>query len=117
MYIDDVYVNESILSAEYVRAKLAPYGLMYKHPECMRDGARVLGLEVLEECNTLWWTRGRAIPNIPDVMTRRNVQWKVKSLHIKKMILYVCTTGSLIPSWANLGHVSKQQARCWCEEG
>lgn len=33
----------------YIKAKLAQYGLMSKGPEHLKDGARVLGLEV-------WWS-------------------------------------------------------------
>lgn len=72
-YTDDVYVNENIMSAEYVRVKLAQYGLWCKCSERLKDGTRVFGLEVLLGRNTLWWTRWNAIPNVRNVMTRRNV--------------------------------------------
>lgn len=52
-YIDDVYVNESIMSAEHVRAKLAKYRLMCKDPECLKYWACILRLEVWQEYNTL----------------------------------------------------------------
>lgn len=52
-YIDDVYVNESIMFAEHVRAKSAEYRLMCKVPEHLKNGACLLGMEVCRECNTL----------------------------------------------------------------
>lgn len=45
-YTDNVYVSESILSAEHVRVKLVVYGVMYKDPKCLKDGAHILELEI-----------------------------------------------------------------------
>ena len=39
----------------------------------LRDGARVLGLQVWEKDGTLRWKRGSQIPEIPDGLTRRRV--------------------------------------------
>ena len=39
----------------------------------MKDGARVLGLNVWGERNTLYWKRGNEIPTMPCAVTRRNV--------------------------------------------
>lgn len=52
-YIDDVYVNENIMFAEHVRAKLAEYRLMCKVPEHLKNGTCMLGTEVCRECNSL----------------------------------------------------------------
>ena len=42
-YLDDIYVNEDIVSSLHVKAKLAQFGLICKDPERLEDGARVLG--------------------------------------------------------------------------
>ena len=48
-YLDDIYVNEDVVLSSHVRSKLAEFGLICKDPECLEDGARVLGLNVQQE--------------------------------------------------------------------
>ena len=78
-YVDDILVNESILSADAVRAHLLKYGLKCKPPERLADGARVLGLKVwgeqgeAEEVDHLLWSRGNELPDVPKPLTRRSV--------------------------------------------
>ena len=72
-YIDDVYVDESIEPAARVKEHLCIFGLLSKEPERLQDGARVLGLQVWGEDNSLYWRRGNKIPDMPRVVTRRNV--------------------------------------------
>ena len=45
-YIDDIYVNEEVISADEVKAKSESFGLTCKASECLKDGAKVLGLKV-----------------------------------------------------------------------
>ena len=45
-YVDDIYVNEDIMSADAVRTRLQSFGLISKNPKRLKDGALVLGLEV-----------------------------------------------------------------------
>ena len=49
-YIDDVFINEDIVSVTRVRQKLANFGLASKEPERLQNGAQVLGLIVQGEC-------------------------------------------------------------------
>ena len=72
-YLDDIYVNEGIVPASRVQAKLAQFGLICKDPERLEDGARVLGLDVRGEHGILKWRRGSAVPDVPSVVTRRTV--------------------------------------------
>ena len=72
-YIDDVYVDESIVPAARVKEHLCSFGLLSKEPERLQDGARVLGLQVWGEDNSLYWRRGNKIPDMPCVVTRQNV--------------------------------------------
>ena len=72
-YLDDIYVNEDVVSSSHVRSKLAEFGLICKDPERLEDGACVLGLNVRQEQGTLKWGRGTAVPEVPDVFTRRAV--------------------------------------------
>ena len=72
-YIDDVYVDESIVLAARVKEHLSSFGLLSKELERLQDGARVLGLQVWGEDNSLYWRRGNKITYMPSVVTRRNV--------------------------------------------
>ena len=46
-YLDDIFVNEDVVSVQCVENHLLRYGLECKPAERVADGARVLGLEVL----------------------------------------------------------------------
>ena len=72
-YIDDVFVNDGVTSADRVKRHLLRFGLESKDPERLEDGTRVLGLEVWGERDALYWKRGNVIPDAPKMMTRRNV--------------------------------------------
>ena len=72
-YIDDVYVDENIVPAACVKEHLCSFSLLSKEPEKLQDGARVLGLQVWGEDNSLYWRRGNKIPDMPCVVMRRNV--------------------------------------------
>ena len=65
-YIDDV----SIVPAVRVKEHLCSFSLLNKEPERLQDGARVLGLQVWGEDNSLYWRRGNKIPDMPCVITR-----------------------------------------------
>lgn len=45
-YIDDIFVNENLMSAQSVRMHFESFGLTCKEPERLCDGAKVLGLHV-----------------------------------------------------------------------
>ena len=68
-YIDDIYVNEEVISVDKVKVKLESFGLTCKDPECLKYGAKVLGLKVWGEHDTLRWKQGTAIPETPAEMT------------------------------------------------
>ena len=68
-YTDDVYVDESIVPVARVKEHLCSFGLLSKEPERLQDGARVLGLQVWGEDNSLYWRRGIKIPDMPRVVT------------------------------------------------
>ena len=72
-YIDDVYVNEDIISAEVVQSHLDRFGLSSKPPERLRDGARVLGVRVEQEGHDLVWKRDNTFGEVPSKLTRRTV--------------------------------------------
>ena len=73
-YIDDILVNESIVSVGTVVKHLQNYGPQTKAPERI-DGARILGLQVdRNEVNgSLRWSRGNIIPKVGDRITRREL--------------------------------------------
>ena len=68
-YIDDMYVDETIVPAARVEEHLCSFGLLSKEPERLQDGARVLGLQVCGEDNSLYWRRGNKISDMPRVVT------------------------------------------------
>lgn len=74
-YIDDIIVNEEIVSAEEVVKHLACYGLETKAPEGL-DGGRVLGLALTRDRNDrLSFGRGNTLPDLVGVesLTRREL--------------------------------------------
>ena len=72
-YIEDVFVNEDIVSATRVKQHLANFGLKSKEPERLQNGAQVLGLTVREKDKMLIWERGNEVPSVPQVLTRLSV--------------------------------------------
>ena len=72
-YIDDVYVNEDVVSADAVREHLERFGLSSKAPERLIDGARVLGIRVEESGGELRWRRDNEFGEVPEKLTRRSV--------------------------------------------
>ena len=72
-YIDDIYVNEDVISAEAVRAHLMRFGLMCKPPEKLASGARVLGMHVEKSDGKLRWRRDNDFGTVPEKLTRRSV--------------------------------------------
>lgn len=63
-YIDDILVDESVVSAEEVVAHLKRFGLEAKPPVKLH-GERVLGLEIREEAEQISFRRGNDMPVIP----------------------------------------------------
>ena len=73
-YVDDLCINEDIVTAERVMEHFSQYGLQCKPPERVRDGERLLGLQVRASGGDgLQWTRDNKVGSPPDVMTRRTV--------------------------------------------
>lgn len=72
-YVDDLLVNEDVMSAEQVIAHFARYGLECKLPERAASGARLLGLRVRAEDGELRWARDNPVGPPPAHVTRRSV--------------------------------------------
>ena len=53
-YIDDIYVDENIVPVARVKERLYSFGLLSKEPERLQDDARVLGLQIWGEDNSLY---------------------------------------------------------------
>lgn len=72
-YIDDIIVNEELVSVDHVRDHLSRYGLVTKEPEPISD-ARVLGLRVKEDgMSQLVWGRDNDVGEIDAVVTKRDL--------------------------------------------
>ena len=72
-YVDDLLVNEDLVSAEQVAAHFAAFGLECKQPARAADGARLLGLRVQPVNGQLQWTRDNPVDSPPTRVTRRTV--------------------------------------------
>ena len=72
-YVDDILVNEDVVTAEQVRSHLCGFGLVTKDPERVKRGARLLGLQVWGERGMLQWRRENDVDELPVMMTRRSV--------------------------------------------
>lgn len=71
-YVDDIIVNNDLVTNEQVLSLLDKYGLKAKIPEAL-DGGRVLGLRVEKLDRRLWWTRDNKVDSPSLVMTRRQL--------------------------------------------
>ncbi|XP_043198082.1 uncharacterized protein LOC122368321 [Amphibalanus amphitrite] len=72
-YVDDVLVNEDVMSAENVSKHLRAFGLQCKEPVRPKEGARILGLRVQEEHGNLKWKRDNDVREIDGPVTKRKV--------------------------------------------
>ena len=72
-YIDDVLVDESVLSAEKVADHLRRFGLESKPAVRLKDGGRALGLRVSAERDGLRWRRDNSIGEAEVPLTKRKV--------------------------------------------
>ena len=73
-YVDDILVDEELISAERVITHLRTYGLETKQPERAAGGMRVLGMHVWQDGDVLKWTRDNAVTSeVATKMTRREV--------------------------------------------
>ncbi|XP_043196249.1 uncharacterized protein LOC122367307 [Amphibalanus amphitrite] len=71
-YVDDLLVNEDVISAEQVAEHFSRFGLVCKPPQRPADGARMLGLQVsCSRSGELQWRRDNPVGAPPEVMTRR----------------------------------------------
>ena len=72
-YIDDVFVDESKTSIEYVVSHLNKYGLKCKRPESLSN-ARILGLRVsTDTAGVCQWERDNLLPEISENLTKRSL--------------------------------------------
>ena len=68
-YLGNIYGNKDIVLSLHVRMKLAQFGLVCKDLEQLENGARVLGLDVHGEQQTLHWRCRTVVPKVL-VLTR-----------------------------------------------
>ncbi|KAF0307460.1 hypothetical protein FJT64_021224 [Amphibalanus amphitrite] len=69
-YVDDLLVNEDVISAEQVAEHFSRYGLVCKPPQRPADGARMLGLQL-----TITIKLVKSDENPADEMTRVPKEW------------------------------------------
>ena len=72
-YIDDIWVNESVVSVDVVREHLYKFGLVTKEPVALTE-ARVLGLKVTrDEFGNHQWARDTSIPEVGNNVSKREL--------------------------------------------
>ena len=54
-YVDGILINENRVPVSHIQQHFLDYSLVSKDPVRLRDGARVLGLQVWEKDGTLRW--------------------------------------------------------------
>ncbi|XP_043217877.1 uncharacterized protein LOC122379609 [Amphibalanus amphitrite] len=107
-YVDDLCVNEDVVSAERVIAHFASYGLQCKPPERAADGARLLGLRVEPVGGGLAWRRDNPVGSPPAAMTRRSVfSW------CGRIVAHLPVCGWLRPATAWLKRRVNSLTRGW----
>ena len=72
-YIDDILVNEDVVSVRSVLNHLEMYGLHCKPVIRVSEGARVLGLQVGIENKKIFWRRDNNFGEIPSSLTLRKI--------------------------------------------
>ena len=107
-YVDDLCVNEDIVSADEVVAHFFKFGLECKPPERATGGARFLGLHVRAVGSDLCWTRDSAIEDPPSEVTRRSVfSW------CGRLVAHFPVCGWLRPAAAWLKHSVNTLTHGW----
>ena len=76
-YVDDILVNEDVVTSDVVVCHLRQFGLECNPAQCVVDGARVLGLWVggrrVGGESVLQWRRDNNINEAPMPLTRRSL--------------------------------------------
>ena len=70
-FVDDLLVDEDVISAERVAEHFSRYGLQCKPPQRAAAGARLLGLRVKASAGELLWRRDNLVGAPPETLTRR----------------------------------------------
>ena len=107
-YVDDVLVNEAVMSADKVSEHLRAFGLECKEPVRAAEGARILGLRVLEEHGALEWKRDNDVREIAGPLTKR----KVFSL-CGQLTEHLPVCGWLRPAASFLKRKVNEAAKAW----
>ena len=72
-YVDDILVNEDVVTTSHVEQHLEKYGLTSTPHVRLAEGGRALGIRVWGEQGDLVWRRDNAVLDVPRELTRRNV--------------------------------------------
>ena len=112
-FVDDIYVNEDVVSVQRVREHLLSFGLTCKAEERVAEGTRVLGLRVATSDHgaTLQWSRANTVPEVPEVLTRRSV-----FSFCGRMVGHLPVGGWLRPATAFVKRCANQQSKGWDDE-
>ncbi|KAK4310301.1 hypothetical protein Pmani_018120 [Petrolisthes manimaculis] len=71
-YVDDILVNEDVVTSDVVISHLRQFGLQCNPAQRVMEGARVLGLRV-GGAGVLQWQRDNNVKEAPMTLTRRSV--------------------------------------------
>ena len=110
-YVDDLLVDETVVSAEAVMNHFARFGLQCKPPVRAADGARMLGLRVFRTADGLQWRRDNAVDSPPVRITRRAVfSW------CGQLVAHLPLCGWLRPAAAWMKRRANSVTRGWDDE-
>lgn len=71
VYIDNIYINEDVVSAACVRPILSDFGVTGKDLGRSENNTRVFSLNVWWEHDMIYWKRRSEIPKVTESVTRR----------------------------------------------
>lgn len=58
-YINNLFINEDIVSVNHIAEHLSHFGLTNKDPEWPKDGAKIVGLALWRKDSTMKWSPGK----------------------------------------------------------
>ena len=68
-YTDNIFINESFVSAVYVQQHILDYSLVCKNPERLRNKTNIICLQVWRENGSLWRKWGGQVLEVPNMVT------------------------------------------------
>ena len=109
-YVDDILVNEDVVTSDVVISHLRQFGLECNPAQRVVEGARVLGLRV-KGAGVLQWQRDNNIKEVPRILTRRSLfSW------CGQLVSHLPVCGWLRPAASFIKRKVTSLTRTWDDE-